>query len=227
MQAEIVDVLAGQVQGLIHGGVTVPSAVVKHPIEGAAWAGPEGLSGDVQADRKNHGGPRKALLVYPREHYSDPASPAGGLAPASLGENLSTLGLLETDVHMGDVFAIGRAVVQVSQPRRPCFKLGARHGVRDLALQLQTVGQTGYYLAVLEPGDLCAGQQLTLYSRQVHGVSVAEVNRVLNVDKDDLDAARHLLEVCDDLPERWRQTLTERLTHPGTGSEDAARLTGV
>lgn len=218
---------AGQVAPLRHGGTTVPSAVVKRPLDGVGVVHVEGLVGDEQADRKNHGGPDKALLVYPAEHYADPSSPAFGLPVGSLGENVSTQGPDETDVRIGDVLKLGETILQVSQPRRPCFKMGARHGRRLLPVQMQDVGHTGYYLRVLAPGDIQAGQRWALTQRAEHGVTVAEVNRVLNVDKQDLAGAAFVLTAGHDLPERWRVALQQRLTDPRRAGDDTSRLYGT
>ncbi len=216
----------GRVAPLRHGRTTVPSAVVKYPIDGAGAVRVDGLVRDEQGDRVNHGGPDKALLVYPSEHYADPRSPAFGLPVASLGENLSTRGLVETDVRIGDVLTLGETLLQVSQPRRPCFKMGARHGIRELPVLMQNSGHTGYYLRVLRPGTIAAGQQLRLVEPAAHGVTVAEVNRVMNVDKHDLAGAEHVLSTGSHLPERWRVTLEQRLSRP-TDQSDDDRLFGT
>jgi MOSC domain-containing protein YiiM len=149
-----------------------------------------------------------------------------GLPAGTLGENFSSRGLVETDVRVGDVLSLGAAVLQVSQPRRPCYKMAARHGIRDLPVRMQDVGHTGYYLRVLEPGVVMAGQLLRLVRAAAHGVTVAEVNRVLNVDRSDLEGASFVLSAGGDLPERWRTTLLERLADPQEQRDDGDRLYG-
>jgi MOSC domain-containing protein YiiM len=223
----VLTLYAGRPAPLRHGRTTVSSAVVKHPLAGAGVIRTDGLVGDEQADRKNHGGPGKALLVYACEHYAEPSSPAFGLPVGSLGENISTRGLVEADVRIGDVFSLGETVLQVSQPRRPCFKMAARHSHRLLPVQMQDAGHTGYYLRVLAPGQVVAGQHLTLQRRAAHGVTVAEVNRVLNVDKRDLEGAAFVLTAGADLPEAWRITLEQRLAGPRTLGDDTHRLYGT
>jgi MOSC domain-containing protein YiiM len=226
--ALVLALYAGRAAPLRHGRTTVTSAVVKRPVAGAADVRTDGLVGDEQADRKNHGGPGKALLVYPSEHYAERPSPAFGLPVGSLGENVSTDGLVESDVRVGDVFSLGEALLQVSQPRRPCFKMAARHGLRHLPVQMQDAGHTGYYLRVLVPGQVVAGQRMMLERRPEHGVTVADVNRVLNVDKDDLAGAAFVLTAADDLPEAWRVTLRQRLAQPGgAAGDDDDRLFGT
>jgi MOSC domain-containing protein YiiM len=225
--AAVLTLYAGRPAPLRHGRTTVSSAVVKQPLAGAGVVRVDGLVGDEQADRTNHGGPGKALLVYAAEHYAEPSSPAFELPVGSLGENVSTRGLVETDVRVGDVFSLGETLLQVSQPRRPCFKMAARHCIRQLPVQMQDVGHTGYYLRVLVPGEVAAGQRMTLERRAAHGVTVAEVNRVLNVDKGDLDGAAFVLTAGDDLPEGWRTTLEQRLADPRSVGDDARRLYGT
>lgn len=223
----VLQLYAGRPAALRHGGTSVSSAVVKQPLPGAGTVRAEGLVGDEQADRKNHGGPGKALLVYPSEHYAERDSPAYRLPVGSLGENVSTEGLAETGVRIGDVFSVGDTLLQVSQPRRPCFKMAARHGIKNLPVQMQDVGHTGYYLRVLVPGQVAAGQRMTLQRRAQHGVTVAEVNRVLNVDKHDLDGAAFVLTAGTDLPEAWRITLEARLADPQDLGDDSRRLFGT
>jgi MOSC domain-containing protein YiiM len=225
--ATLLTMYSGRPAPLRHGRSAVSSAVVKTPLAGAGVVRTDGLLGDVQADRKNHGGPGKALLVYACEHYAEPASPAFRLPVGSLGENLSTCGLVETDVRVGDVFSLGETLLQVSQPRRPCFKMAARHGRRELPVQMQNTGHTGYYLRVLVPGEVVAGQHMTLQRRAAHEVTVAEVNRVLNVDKRDLEGAAFVLTAGADLPEAWRITLEQRLADPRNLGDDTHRLFGV
>ena len=225
--ATVLTLYAGRPAPLRHGRTTVSSAVVKQPLAGAGVVRADGLVGDEQADRKNHGGPGKALLVYACEHYAEPSSPAFRLPVGSLGENLSTRGLVETDVRIGDVFSLGETLLQVSQPRRPCFKMAARHGIRQLPVQMQDAGHTGYYLRVLGPGQVIAGQTMTLQRRAAHEVTVAEVNRVLNVDKGDLEGAAFVLTAGDDLPEAWRITLEQRLADPRNLGDDTHRLYGT
>jgi MOSC domain-containing protein YiiM len=225
--ATVLSLYAGRPAPLRHGRTTVSSAVVKQPLAGVGLVHADGLVGDEQADRKNHGGPGKALLVYACEHYLEPSSPAFELPVGSLGENVGTRGLVETDVRIGDVFTLGETLLQVSQPRRPCFKMAARHGRRQLPVQMQDVGHTGYYLRVLVPGEVAAGQRLRLERRAEHGVTVAVVNRVLNVAKGDLEGAAYVLTAGADLPEAWRLTLQHRLDDPADLGDDGRRLYGT
>lgn len=220
---------------------TVASALGKIPREGPVALGECGFDGDTQADRKNHGGPQKAVLAYPAEHYPLWLDEFGrDLSDRGLGENLRTGGLDgaawdERAVRPGDVFRIGTAVVQVTAPRRPCYKLGLAHGVTQMPVRVQATGRTGFYLSVLEPGRVCAGDEILLVEHAAHDVTAFEVNRVMNVDKRDAGGIRHVLKAREHLPERWTEKLRSRLaalestvgTIAVTGAdEDGARLYG-
>ncbi len=183
-----------------------------------------GLEGDAQADLKNHGGPEKAVCVYPLEHYPHWITRLGQeLRPGAFGENFSTEGLLEQEVCIGDVYRVGSTVVQVSQPRQPCFKLAARHGVKELALWVQEAGLTGFYFRCLEPGEVRAGEEIELVERSERGVSLCEANRVMHRDKQDVEGIKRLLAIVE-LSTSWRRTLTKRLS--GAIEDTAPRLGG-
>lgn len=226
---KLLAVYAGRTGTLPWRGRPVPSAFVKSPLEGPVVLHIEGLDGDEQGDRRHHGGPDKAVCVYPGEHYPHVEERIGGpLGSAAFGENFTTSGLLDDEVVIGTTYRIGTAVVQVSQPRRPCFKLAARHAAlpdaKRLPVWLQSVGRTGFYLRVLTPGEVVRGQPFHLLDVPGHGLTVAEVNRIMNVDRDDLDGIHRLLTARAHLPTRWIEQLTARLT--GGYEDESARLGG-
>ena len=137
---------------------TVSSAIAKRQIHQSLQLTPTGLAGDQQVDTRHHGGPDRAICVYPLEHYAH----WNGLLERELelpafGENFTTVGLLETEVCIGDVYQIGEVQVQVTQPRQPCFKLAMRHGVKDFPVLIVDAGFTGFYLRVLKTGEVRAG----------------------------------------------------------------------
>src|SRR5262245_38510807 len=170
----------GAPAALHHGRVVVQSGIVKTPVVGARWLAQDGLAGDTQVDRRNHGGPDKAVCVYPSEHYAHWSERLGvPIGPGGFGENFTTAGLDETTVHIGDVYRVGEALVQVSQPRSPCFKLGARHRAPLLPLWVQQSGWTGFYLRCLRPGWVRAGDRIELVQRLAEPLSIADANRVL------------------------------------------------
>ncbi|RYE95540.1 MAG: MOSC domain-containing protein, partial [Oxalobacteraceae bacterium] len=161
------------------GDARILSAISKRAREGALWLSRIGLEGDEQGDRIYHGGPDKALHHYPAGHYAlwqlwFPDTPLA-LSAGAFGENISTHGMTERDVHIGDVFRAGTTLLQVSQPRQPCFKLNLRLGHENAALIMQTSGRTGWYYRVLNEGWLKPGDRLELVARPRPGWPLARL----------------------------------------------------
>jgi MOSC domain-containing protein YiiM len=158
-------------------GRRVRSAIWKAPVEGPVRVTRLSLEGDTQSDLRVHGGPDKAVYAYPSEHYaywarelSDAELPWG-----AFGENLTTLGLLERDVRVGDTFLVGTAVLQVTDPRMPCYKLGVRFGRDDMVKRFLEHGGSGFYLAVVREGEVSAGDRIELTARSDQEVTIADV----------------------------------------------------
>ena len=189
-------VSAGSVGELVAGKRQIKTAFVKTPIDGRVWLGELGLPGDEHV-YEDHGGRDMAVLAYPVEHYAHWRRLGLELPDAAaFAENFTVRGLVETEVRLGDVFEVGSAVVQVCQPRSPCSKLAARFGRKDLAVQVQESGYTGYLLRVLTEGEVGAGDDMILVHRDTyHDVTVADAGRVANVDRRDHAGAKRVLEV--------------------------------
>lgn len=207
------------------GGGGVLSAALKQPVSGPCWLGPLGFTGDEQADTINHGGPEKAVLVFPRHHYANWETRGLRFPDGGFFENL-TLEVPGTDelvVRLGETWRIGGALVQVSQPRSPCFKLAKRWGIPDLVQKVQETGWAGWYLRVITPDYISEGDPVELVERPAQAPTVGEIARVLNRDKHDLAGARRLVDVPG-LPERWVAKLRRRLA--GAEDSDSARLLG-
>jgi MOSC domain-containing protein YiiM len=161
--------------GLLIGGVrplgkrAAPSGIAKAPVMAPVLLRRVGFQGDEQGDTVRHGGPEKAVHHYPFEHYAPWKSEFGPLAlldqPGAFGENVSTTGLTEADVAIGDIFRLGHALVQVSQGRQPCWKLNERFADIRMARRVQVTGRTGWYYRVLEEGIVSPGDGLTLVER--------------------------------------------------------------
>ena len=143
-----------------------PSGIFKQAVAGPVLLGPEGLAGDAQADRRVHGGPHKALHHYAAENYARLAAAFPGKAalfvPGSFGENVSTTGWDEDTVCVGDVFRIGPAIVQVSQPRQPCWKINHKFGEDDLMRFVAEHCVAGWYYRVIEGGPIASGDAFEL-----------------------------------------------------------------
>lgn len=198
------------------------TGIVKNAIEGKVWAGKTNLTGDGQADLKHHGGPEKAIFVYPVSHYEawqekldNPDFTVG-----AFGENLAVLHMTEEDLCIGDVFQIGGARVQVSQPRQPCWRPARHWKVIDLALQIQQEGMTGWYFRVLQEGYMQAKDEFNLLERPFPEWTVARSNEIMHHEKDDLELAARLAS-CELLAPNWKNTLSKRAE--GKGSRDIRR----
>ena len=160
-------------------GADEPSAMAKTPISGPVAVGRLGLAGDEQADLTVHGGVDKAIHHYPLDHYDWWRGQLDGhpllAAPGAFGENISTIGLTEADVCLGDRFALGTALVEVSQGRQPCWKLGHRFGNPKVTAMVVTSGRPGWYYRVVETGQVAAGDTLALQARPRPEWSVARM----------------------------------------------------
>lgn len=192
-----------------------PSGIDKHPAGARVRVRRTGLDGDGHGDRRRHGGAEKALHHYPFEHYAAwraerPALAARLAAPGAFGENVSTRGLTERDVRVGDVFRLGTAVVQVSQARQPCWRLNLRFDDDRMARRVQTSGRTGWYYRVLAEGDVAAGDALTLIERPRPGWPLARILDVLHRDTLDRDALAAVA-ALPELAASWRELARKRL----------------
>lgn len=183
----------------VHGGQVI-TGIFKQPVEGRVALRRLNLDGDRQADLTVHGGPYKAVYVYPHEHYEywRSALPQRELPVGVFGENFTTEGILETDAHIGDVFAVGTAEVTVTQPRQPCYKLNLRFDDDFMVKRFLASGRSGFYLSVTKPGEVGAGDEITLLSRDPRQVSIAEFNRVFTaktLTPDDLAMIEKVMQI--------------------------------
>jgi MOSC domain-containing protein YiiM len=186
------------------------SGIFKDLVSGPVWLGVTDLVGDGQADLNAHGGPDKAVLCYAASHYPDwrISLDRPDLAWGSFGENFTIEGLAEPTVCIGDQYEIGEALVEVSQPRLPCWKLSRRNGIRDLALQVQNTGRGGWYVRVLREGHVEAGQPIVRRERPYPEWTITRVYDL--VYRRDTDAAaRAALSACPALAERCRTILND------------------
>jgi len=154
----------------------VHSAITKASVSVPSLAlGEINLDGDDQADRTVHGGPDKAVYVHPAANYPAWESDGFEVSPGDMGENVTVDGADETEVRIGDVWAWGDALVQVSQPRMPCFKLAMKTGRKDIAPAMIDTGRSGWYLRVLRTGEVPTSGGMTLVSRVPGAPTIAEV----------------------------------------------------
>ena len=163
-----------------HGAET--SAIIKRPRDGAVQVLAEGLAPDEQADRTVHGGPEMALHLYPLDHHTWWREQLGNHPaleePGGFGSNLAVRGLTEDMVHIGDQFRLGSALVEISQPRQPCWKIEHRYGHKGMVAAIVRTARCGWYFRVLEPGEVAAGDSL---ERIAIGEGAWSITRVFNV----------------------------------------------
>ncbi|WP_219837483.1 MOSC domain-containing protein [Paenibacillus sp. R14(2021)] len=170
-----------------------------------------GLAGDAQGDLVNHGGPDKAVCVYSADHFPYWQQKwKRPVAAGAFGENFTVTGLTEESLCIGDQVSVGQALLQVSQPRQPCYKLGMKHGLPSLQLDVQQNGYTGFYFRVLAEGEIAQGDKLILQQRHPAGISIVEANRVMHKDKRDREGMLKLLSVPE-LSSSWQHSFMKRL----------------
>ncbi len=210
----VISVNVGLPREVVWKGKTVLTGIFKEPVAGRIPARRLDLDGDRQADLSVHGGPEKAIYVYPAEHYSywHKQFPTMDLPWGMFGENLTVEGLEEKTVHIGDQFRIGTAQVVVTQPRFPCYKLGIKFQRDDILKRFLQSGLTGFYLAVLEEGEIGAGDPITLLERDENAVAVADITRLYTKDKKNLALLQRAVAVKA-LPESWREHFSEAIAH--------------
>lgn len=160
-------------------GRTVSTAIFKEPVAGRIPVRAVGLQGDAVGDPRVHGAPRKAVYGYPSEHYAfwTCELPGKTLPWGMFGENLTTEGLLEADVHLGDRYRVGSAVLEATDPRFPCFKLGIRFGREDIEDRFLRSGRSGFYFRVVREGEVAAGDEIERVAPATKGPTIADVVR--------------------------------------------------
>ncbi|RXI97782.1 MOSC domain-containing protein [Anaerobacillus alkaliphilus] len=214
----------GKPQNIKYKNKEIQTGIYKTAITEAIFLGKENFDGDQQADLVHHGGVDKAVCVYPVEHYQYWEKELNRkLEYGAFGENLTVSGLTEGDVCIGDTFQVGEAVVQISQPRQPCFKLAAKHSISQLPVLVEETGYTGYYFRVIKVGIVEPGATINLLEKHPHKISVYYANKIMHHDKSNFEAINTLLEV-DALSASWRKTLSKRLA--GNEIDPKQRLEG-
>ena len=196
----------------------VSTGIYKVPVEGRVMLRTLNLDGDRQADLTVHGGPSKAVYVYPAEHYGywREELPGTDLPWGMFGENFTTAGLNEATVNIGDRFRVGSTEVMVTEPRLPCYKLGIKFGRTHILKRFLQSGRTGFYLSVQSEGEVGAGDEFELIARDENNVTVADITRLYAADKDDVETMQRAI-ALEALPESWRnhfrKQVAKRETH--------------
>jgi MOSC domain-containing protein YiiM len=207
---KVISVNVGVPQFVPVAGGSVLTSIFKSPVAGRVAVRGVNIEGDRQADLTVHGGPYKAVYCYPEEHYSfwSEELPDTEFVPGIFGENLTTRGLTEEMVHIGDRLRIGSAVLQVTQPRMPCYKLGIRFGRPDMVKRFWLSGRSGIYFAIVEEGELASGDEVEKVSEVPEGISVADVVALYRGQKTDAALVARALQAP--LFGSWKRELRER-----------------
>ena len=189
---KLLSVNISQPKTVTENGRTYRTGIDKSAVAGPLWLARLNLAGDGQGDLKNHGGEYQAVYCYPQEHYAfwATALARADFAYGQFGENFTTLGLLEDEVCIGDSFRVGGAIIQATQPRVPCYKLANKLGVPGFDKTFLRANRSGFYARVLQEGEVEAGDSIALVSRDPVGMTVAEVNAALYLDKERAAAER-------------------------------------
>jgi len=207
----LISVNVGRPRDVDWHGRVVRTSIWKSPATGKVRVTTLNLEGDEQSDLSVHGGPEKAVYVYPSEHYKywRGELPAADLGWGAFGENFTAEGLLEAEVCIGDRLRAGSAEFLVTQPRVPCYKLGIRFGRDDMVKRFLHAGRSGFYLAVLREGEVAADSPCALAARDRRGVTVADIAALYARDVDNEDLLRRAVELPA-LPEGWKEHFRKR-----------------
>lgn len=197
---------------VIYGGRAITTGIFKEPVAGRVMLRRLNLEGDGQADLMSHGGIHKAVYVYPHEYYAgwERALGRGPLPFGQFGENFTVTGLTDEEVHVGDRFRAGGALVEVTQPRVPCAKLAMRMGEPRFLKPFMAEARVGYYLRVLEEGEVGAGDAIARVHTDPERMSVREMFTLLYYDEEKLEGARRALRIPG-LSPGWRDAFEEIL----------------
>lgn len=197
----VASINVGEIREVRTGRRTITTAIWKHPVPGPVSVAGVNLAGDDQADRTVHGGPDKAVYCYALEDTEWWENELGReLGPGAFGENLSLRGAEVSDAKVGERWAIGTTLLEVRQPRLPCFKLGLRHGDPRLPKRFANAGRPGAYLGIVTPGVISPGDRIEIVARPTHAITVALVAHAYLHDH---RRAAELL-AAPALPESWR-----------------------
>jgi MOSC domain-containing protein YiiM len=215
-RVKLLSVNVSQPTEIAHGRGTVSTGIFKKPVAGRIMLRALNLDGDGQADLANHGGIHRAAYAYSIENYDYWRRELGraDLGFGQFGENFTVRGMVEDDVHIGDVFRVGDALVEVTQPRPPCFKLGIKMGMARFPKLFLASGRVGFYLRVLDEGEVGAGDVFERVESDPERVTVREMSHLLFFDPENLEGAERALRIRA-LSPGWRGSFEERLTRAG------------
>ena len=202
---KVLSVHVGSLQEMLRNGKKIRTGIYKRKTEGPIKVTRLGLEGDDQANKKLHGGIYKAICVYPSEHYDLWKEELGkpDLSFGDFGENLTTVGLMEGDICLGDRLRIGSVEIVVTQPREPCITLNARLDTKDLSARICKSGRSGFYFSVMKEGIIKNGDSIEYINRDENRVTVSDFNRIINGEPEIADIIFRASKI-DALPSRLK-----------------------
>ena len=218
---KIISVNVGLPRLVLRNGEPVSTGIFKEPVAARVRLRTLNLDGDRQADLSVHGGPEKAVYLYPSEHYKfwKRELPEMDLPWGMFGENFTSEGITEAETNIGDRFRIGSAEVMVTQPRMPCYKLGIRFGRADIIKRFLISERTGFYFSVLKEGEVGAGDEFELLEKNASGVSVVDVTRLYSSEKGNVALLRRAI-ATEELPDNWREYFLKRIETLREGKDE-------
>ncbi len=203
---------------VVYQGKTINTGIFKEPVSGPVQLRTLNLDGDRQADLSVHGGLYKAVYGYASEHYPFWRQELGVDLPWGMfGENFTTSGLTEEELHVGDRFQIGEAIVMVRQPRTPCYKLAAKFQRDDMLERFLLSDRSGFYFSVEQEGSVAADDDLQLLKRNDDGITISEMNRLFVREKYNQKLLRKAIDTVA-VPDNWRDYFLERLHRPAVAN---------
>lgn len=209
---KLISVNVGLPRVVMNNGEPVATGIFKDPVEGRVMLRTFNLDGDRQADLSVHGGRSKAVYVYPSEHYDywKREFPEMKLPWGMFGENFTSTGLFEPELNIGDKYSVGSAVVMVTEPRLPCYKLAIKFGRADIVKRFLASERTGFYLAVLQEGEVGVGDSIELVERNRESVRVTDIASLYTREKNNIGLLRRAVSV-EVLPQSWKDYFQKRL----------------
>jgi MOSC domain-containing protein YiiM len=211
-EMKLISLNVGLPRVVMQDGHPVTTGIFKQPVRGRVALRTLNLDGDRQADLSAHGGPTKAVYVYPSEHYGywKKELPGMEFPWGMFGENFTTVGLLESEMNIGDKLRVGTATLMVTQPRMPCYKLGIKFSRPEIVKMFLASERTGFYFAVVKEGEVGAGDHVELIERNEPSVKVTEIVHLYTREKHNIELLRRAIQV-EALPESWKSYFQNRL----------------
>ncbi|EOO27183.1 cytoplasmic protein [Bacillus cereus BAG1X2-3] len=222
---QLLSLSIGLPKEVTYGGKVINTGINKKQVKEPVYLSFVKFNGDGQADLVHHGGVDKAVCVYTGDHYPYWEKELNqDLVYGAFGENITVSGMREEDVCIGDTFELGEAIVQVTQPRQPCFKLAKKYNIPKLPLYFQETGYTGFYFRVLKEGWVSSVDTLKRLQSDPKGVSVAFANRIMHKEKQNIEGVKRILEV-NALSSSWRKSFEKRISGEEINTKE--RLEGI